>query len=505
MYTLILVAVIIWAIWRWKKPDRLAHIPSPPGIPILGNMLQISATQPRLTFQEWAQRYGDVYRLSTISAGEMVVVSGLEPIHEVLVTNGSAFTDRPDNFRVKYIMKNNLFSFRNNDTTCRVLRKTSHRYLKQFGDGMSRLEDSLQHAVGVMISDFEDTKCSPINVMATMKKTTFCNLAVLLMGNPVDQHSELVKMLMKYESEFTKCMNPVRADMMMLDLMPWLIHLPLACSREVKDFVKLQADTWEKIKANQRELQGDSFTKLLLDQVVSDEDAASGRKDGITDMQAGLTCLLLIFGGMLTTSITMYNMVNMLAFRKDIQDKVREEVLNVLRVRGSPQVSLKDKSMLPYLRATILETLRHFPTTPLGALLHQAVEDTKLTGYGVIHKGTRIMINTWTLHHDKSFWGDPEKFRPERFLDDNGELLPPDHPERKHWVPFGAGPRVCVGEIFAMARLFLWTSALVDRFTITPASGSDPSWMDASRHHDDSMVFCPLPNDVIFTPRVNQE
>ncbi len=108
------------------------------------------------------------------------------------------------------------------------------------------------------------------------------------------------------------------------------------------------------------------------------------------------------------------------------------------------------------------------------------------------------MINTWALHHDRDFWGGPEKFRPGRFMDDGGELLPPSHPNIKHVLPFGACPRVCLGQTFAMTRLFLWT--LVKEFVITAAEGSDPDWMNPYRQTDDGIVLTPLPCHVVFTP-----
>ncbi len=156
--------------------------------------------------------------------------------------------------------------------------------------------------------------------------------------------------------------------------------------------------------------------------------------------------------------------------------------------------------MMPYLRATILESMRHFPTTPLGGGIHQAAKDAELSTYGTIPKGTRIMINTWALHHDKAFWGDPEIFRPGRFLDDKGAIVEADHPNRRHMLLFNAGPRQCIGEVFAHARLFLWKAALVKRFAITMAPGFDPDYMDPTRPNDDGILLLPVPCDVIFTP-----
>ncbi len=310
----------------------------------------------------------------------------------------------------------------------------------------------------------------------------------------------------KYEEAAVRCMSPVHLDMVMLDRFPWLIHFPLSSSNELKAFVKLQDDVWNIIKEDQAQSDYDSLTKLLLKYVSEDTSGlADDRKIGLTDAEAGQACLSMILGGIILTSTAMFCIINTLANRQDIQDKIRIENLKAFAATNSTSISLTQKPMMPYLRATILETLRHFTVTPLGGLLHVAREDTELKGYGAIPKGTTFIINMWSLHHEKAFWRDPEKFRPERFLDEDGEFLVADHPNRKHLLPFGAGPRVCIGEVFAMARLFLWTSALVNEFIITTGSGCDPEWMDPDRHEEDSVVLRPLPCDVIFTPRVQDK
>ena len=72
------------------------------------------------------------------------------------------------------------------------------------------------------------------------------------------------------------------------------------------------------------------------------------------------------------------------------------------------------------------------------------------------------------MHHKEAFWGDPYEFRPERFLDEDGSMLPPDHEKLRHVLGFGAGPRVCPGELIAKTRLFLWTVGLLRTFNILP-------------------------------------
>ncbi len=396
-----------------------------------------------------------------------------------------------------------MISFRNNNDSWRRLSKITHSYLKQFGDGMSKLEGILHEVVDRMIADLEGTSSSPINIMGTLKEASFHSIAVLLLGGRIDTHNPLMERLMKYEKALIKCMAPLRFDMVMLDKFPLLIHFPLASSNELKAFVKLQDNVWGIIKQDQKHSAYDSLTQLLLTH-VGDETSGSADDSNsrLTDVETGHSCLNLIVAGMATTSTVMYYIINTLAYRQDIQDKIRTEILKAFAATKSRSISLAQKSMMPYLRATILETLRHFSVAPFGGVLHMTREGTELKGYGAIPKGTTFIINTWSLHHEKAFWGDPEKFRPERFLDGDGELLAADHPNRKHLLPFGAGPRVCIGEVFAMARLFMWTSTLVNKFVISRAAGYDPEWMNPDRHGDDSVLLRPLPCEVIFTPRV---
>lgn len=83
-----------------------------------------------------------------------------------------------------------------------------------------------------------------------------------------------------------------------------------------------------------------------------------------------------------------------------------------------------------------------------------------------IPAGTKLHPFYFEMHHDETFWGDPFTFRPERFIAEDGSLIPGDHHLRKHLMAFGNGPRVCVGEAFAVKRLFVFTTTLVQAFDL---------------------------------------
>ena len=109
---------------------------------------------------------------------------------------------------------------------------------------------------------------------------------------------------------------------------------------------------------------------------------------------------------------------------------------------------LDDKKNLPHLEATITETLSLSSLVPLS-IPHKTTLDTTLQGYS-IPKGTTVLMNVWSLHHDPEIWDEPEVFRPERFLDEEGNFVPP---KADRFLPFSAGRRVCMGEPLARIEL----------------------------------------------------
>ena len=117
---------------------------------------------------------------------------------------------------------------------------------------------------------------------------------------------------------------------------------------------------------------------------------------------------------------------------------------------GKP-LGVRDLAALPYSEQVIKEAMRLYP--PAEGVTRQAIHDIELAGYPIA-KGHTIAISTYVMHRDAKFYPDPDRFDPERFSAENEAKLP-----RYAYLPFGAGPRVCIGNSFAMmeARLILMT------------------------------------------------
>jgi cytochrome P450 len=152
----------------------------------------------------------------------------------------------------------------------------------------------------------------------------------------------------------------------------------------------------------------------------------------------------------------------------DIQAKVHAELDDVVGRDVMPK--WEDKTRLPYLNATIAETLRMSCVVAL-AVPHKASVDSTLAGYR-IPKGTTLLLNVWAMHYDENEWENPHVFDPTRFLDDQGRFL--HGLGTLSYLPFGAGRRVCVGDALVKQELFIVISRLMHEFTFEIPPDSPP-------------------------------
>jgi len=184
-----------------------------------------------------------------------------------------------------------------------------------------------------------------------------------------------------------------------------------------------------------------------------------------------------MIAGVATTTMTLYCLIAMMCTRPHIQQKLQQEIDSVI---GGRKPTLADRPNMPYVEATIMETLRFLSHVPM-ALPHKAIVDTTVCGYRV-PKGTTVYPHLWAMHHDDTFWEKPTEFHPEHFLDDKGCLLEPDHIRRRRLMPFGAGRRVCMGEALAKNRIFLFTTSLLQEFDFSKVNSSAETACDIEKY-----------------------
>ena len=127
---------------------------------------------------------------------------------------------------------------------------------------------------------------------------------------------------------------------------------------------------------------------------------------------------------------------------------------------------------MPYVEAFVLEVLRYSSMIPLGAV-HRTTEDVEFHGFR-IPKGTRVYANVWAVHFEPSIWGDPENFRPERFLSPDELSVQ----KNENLIPFSTGKRACIAINFTFDQLFLFVACIVQRFDVWRKPGEPIPTLD---------------------------
>ncbi len=151
----------------------------------------------------------------------------------------------------------------------------------------------------------------------------------------------------------------------------------------------------------------------------------------------------------------------LLARHKAVQDRVRDEVETVL---GGREPTFEDLERLRYTRAVLLESMRLYP--PVWTFSRVAAEEDRIDGQKV-EPGTTVMISPYVVHRRPGLWSDPEAFDPERFL--RMDLRGIRH--SFNYLPFGAGPRVCLGARFAEIESLVVLARVVQRFGLRLSPG----------------------------------
>jgi len=168
--------------------------------------------------------------------------------------------------------------------------------------------------------------------------------------------------------------------------------------------------------------------------------------------------LTIAVGAMETTRSTIKTMMMLLALFPDIQQRVCEEIERVLGKNDRP--TPQDLQDMKYMEAVIKETLRLYPSIPI---IGRQVNKTSTINGVVIPRGTCIIMNLMAMHRNPKLFHDPLKFVPERFLAEGQEKR---HPYA--FIPFGAGPRICVGYAQAMITVKTLMTAVLRNFQIVP-------------------------------------
>ena len=186
-------------------------------------------------------------------------------------------------------------------------------------------------------------------------------------------------------------------------------------------------------------------------------------KKGLTDNEILSQAMIFIFAGYETSSSTLGFVAYNLATHPQIQKILQEEIDETFPEKSQP--TYEALMQMEYLDMVVNEAMRLFPIA--NRLERVAKTSVEMNGVS-IPKGTVVMIPVYTLHRDAALWPEPDAFKPERFSKENKDNIDP-----YAFLPFGAGPRNCIGMRFAALMMKLAIVQILQKFSFVTCKETD--------------------------------
>jgi len=441
---------------------RIADLPGPCGLPVLGNMLSIDRERIHLQAEQWAREYGEAYRFR-IASREFVVMSNPEAVAAIL-------RDRPDGFQrtqrisdtARAMGFGGLFSS-NGEAWKRqrpmVLAGLDPTHIKAFFPTLAKVTDRFARrwqraaAAGTAIDLQSDLMRYTVDVTAGLAFGTDMN--TIESDEEVIQ-SHLDKIL---PALFKRVMAPF----------PYWDYLKLPADRALDrhlDALRVAVDgfiTGARQRLAEQPVLRDKPTNLIEAMVAARDREGSA----VTDQDVSGNVLTMLLAGEDTTANTLAWMIWLLHHHPEAAQRVADEVRSVLGDARMP-MRYEDLGRLDFVEACAHEAMRLKPVAPLN--IQQAVRDTVVAGIA-IPTGTLVMCLMRPAAVDELHFADAASFRPERWLTGVSASS-----AKRVAMPFGAGPRICPGRYLALAEMKMLIAMVFASFrieSVTTLDGGD--------------------------------
>ncbi|KAI1990255.1 hypothetical protein LOZ53_003252 [Ophidiomyces ophidiicola] len=430
-----------------RRPKHLP--PGPPTQVIWGNLKQFDQFFPQYQYTAWASRYGPVY---TVMQGNTphIIVNTAEDARKIFVEQGAQTQNRPPS-KFKMLMRDGYFPSSMHGPKWRKARRMWHVILKP--------------TAAKQYVPYHDLESAQLLFDILGEPSRWCN--------HIERYTNSAGMAIVNGYRITTFDNPMIKETLddvydlsrlgfrgrLLDFWPFLWKLPVMwhpiCREACSVAKNHRAYIWRNYSSVKRKAdQGigvPSFNQAIQQKLKE------GWKD-VSEMEGAEIGQHLLSGSTDTAATTLITCIAALCLYPHVQKKAQEEIDRVVGQNRLPQA--EDAEKLPYVQQFILEIHRWMPIVPLS-LPKVATEPVKWGNYQ-FPEGTILVMNTYAIHHDPSFYPEPDVFRPERWegkinLAHADGLL----------FSFGAGRRVCPGKHLAERSVFMLVSRLLWAFNIS--------------------------------------
>jgi cytochrome P450 len=479
-------SIIIYSIFFKKDGKNYPKGPFP--LPFIGNGLALR-NSPGKQIQEWAKSYGDVFQLF-FGKERTYVITDLKLAKELF--NDPVFSSRPDSEIFHLLSDGPSGILSSSGQVWSEQRRFTLRHLRDFGFGKNAGEEMIMNEVNEFLKTFSNQQGVPFVINRTFQAAVLNTLWEILAGVRFEQDDPRLWSVFRQNKELSEILN--RNPVMLL--LPKLAKLVPGWSGWNKAYevaASMKSIVQEHIKSHRDAPPDDGvphdFIDAYLKEVDSTTDVHSSfhGETGIHNLGAVIGDL---FGaGFETVTLTLSWATIYLVRHQEIQKKFQDELDSVVGRNRYP--TLADRPLLPFVEATIAESMRCGTIVPLG-LFHVAAEDTKIRAFDV-PKGSWVIAPLYGFHFDENYFPSPNEFKPERFLSTDEKSFR----KNEALVPFAFGKRACLGETLARDEVFLFLTNMFHRFCLKPAPENPTPSLEPT------LGFGPAPRDykVIVTER----
>lgn len=390
----------------------------------------------------WAREYGDVYTINSPIGGATVVACP-ELARQVMAGRYSHYIEKGRSYAVLRILMGNGLVTSSGEFWRGQRKLTQPAFHRRRLDAIFRMMvERSRHAVEQL-----GEGAAAVDLMPVFSRLTLDVISRAMFSTDVGSSANSVGQYIATLNE-----NALRALRQ-----PWRFFLPRKFStpftaEEYHARTSLDAIV-QGIITRRRQESGDRHDDLL-GMFLSACDEETGR--GMTDGQLRDEVMTMFVAGHETTANAICWLLHLVATHPEVAEKLQQEV-----DAGDDALESGDLSAFPYLRRVIDESLRLYPT--IWSVGRKCTQDDELGGFHIA-AGTTVVIPIFHFHRNPAFWEEPGRFDPDRFL-------PERQPRTDAYMPFGAGPRVCIGNQFALQELIIMAAVFLKRFQVKPVPG----------------------------------
>ncbi|XP_072019394.1 cytochrome P450 2U1-like [Amphiura filiformis] len=478
----LLVLVILMVAWWMQRPRNLP--PGPWRFPIVGFFPQLlwymyKGEELHMIVTRLGHKYGKIYSFNLFGL-VVVVINDFSIMQEGL--NDPALSNKGYNNALEAeIFGSHAHSYKHN-AELRTFLLTAFRGL---GIGKRSYEADIVEESKALVDELNTQEGKPCNPHHYVTNTAANVLFKILYGKRHEYDDDKFRHLLDLNHRLRKLFGSGF----------WSVLLPYYFpNKDIRELLKLYKDIiafLDKLIDEHREHFDAENPADFIDLYLKEMDEKPTPHDPYSHLHEhnmkGVLYLVFLAGGHTVSTTLEWCCLYMMA-HPEIQQKIHEEIDSVVGHNRVPL--LADQNNLPYTRATLLEIQRHVTLLPLNDF-HAAGNETSLSGYR-IPKGALIISNLYAVMRDPIAFPEPDHFKPERFIDENGEYV-----ERKEVIPFAVGRRSCAGQNIARMELFVFFTHLLHRFSLVKPD-------DVPRVSFEGIYgssFVPKPFMTIFLPR----